>query len=80
MIVQQLIPIGILIIFIGIIILFVGFILSATKQKQTKTEGGFIFWVGPIPFGFATRKEIFYALLAASVILILAFLFFNRKF
>lgn len=78
--VEQLVPLGILIILIGIVILMVGFVLSAIKQKQTKAEGGFIFFLGPFPIlGGATRKEIFYALLAISLILIIIFLFLLKK-
>jgi len=79
-IMQQLVPIGIIIVFIGVIILTIGVVFSVIKQKQTKAEGGFVFFLGPFPIlGGATRREIFYALLAVSVILILAFLFISRK-
>lgn len=75
----QLVSIGILIIFIGIIILTIGVVLSAIRQEQTRTEGGLIFFIGPIPIlGWATRKEILYALIIISLVLLITILFLRK--
>lgn len=65
---EELIGIGMLIILAGFILILLGSILSVLKGK-TKTESGFIFWIGPIPIIGATSKNMFYALLLVSIIL-----------
>lgn len=77
---EQLISIGILIIFIGFMLVIAGSILSALKSKKTKVGGGGIIFIGPFPImGGATSKQIFYILLAVSIILIIIFLILGRK-
>jgi uncharacterized membrane protein len=76
---ENLIFIGILIIFIGIILLFAGIILAAMKSKGSKTEGGFIIWIGPFPIVGASSKEMFYALLLLSAIFIFFFLIIFKR-
>lgn len=76
--VEQLILIGFIVAIIGILLIIVGNILSTIKYKDkfSFAFGGFI---GPIPFGFANRKELLYLIIALSVILIIAFLILGRK-
>jgi uncharacterized membrane protein len=77
---EHFIFIGIMLTFIGIVLIVLGIILTMLKSKQVKTEGGFIFWIGPFPIvGGATSKEMFYILLMVSVILIALFLILSKK-
>lgn len=78
---EQLIGIGILLIFIGFIIVFVGTFLSATKQASTDSKtkvavGGFI---GPIPFGFGNDKNLVWFVTILSLVLFLFWLFFSFR-
>ncbi|MBI2542927.1 MAG: M48 family metalloprotease [Candidatus Aenigmarchaeota archaeon] len=75
---------GIAIILIGIVVLAIG-IFSQAKSGKAKVECGGIVFIGPVPIaGFATNKDMFYALMIVSAILIIAFLVWgetlkNRK-
>lgn len=65
---------------VGVLIVIISIIFSLIKHKQTKTDGGFIFFIGPFPvLGGATKKEIFYLLLIISIIFIFIFLVVFRK-
>ena len=76
---EQLVSIGLIIIIIGFAVFLSG-IFSQTKSGKAKVEGGGIIFIGPFPVGgFATNKQIFYLLLAVSVILIIAFLILGRN-
>jgi len=76
---EKLIFLGFAVIMLGFLLVLIGSILSVFKVGKTKTEGGFIFFIGPFPVvGGATSKEIFYVLLTVSVILIVLFLLFSR--
>ena len=73
---EQLIPIGMLIIFIGFLIVMIGSILTALKGRS-KTEGGFVFWIGPIPIIGATSKQMFYTVLLISLIFLFLLILLN---
>lgn len=73
---EQLISIGILVIFIGFLIVMIGSILIALKGRS-KTEGGFVFWVGPIPIIGATSKQMFYVVLFVSLIFLFVLILLN---
>lgn len=74
------VPLGAVIIIIGFVILLAG-IVSQVQSGKSKVEGGGVIFIGPIPvFGAATSKEVFYILIAVSVILIIAFLLLRRNF
>lgn len=76
---EELIPLGLIIIAVGFIILLAG-LFSQGKSGKVNVEGGGIVFIGPFPIGgFATNKQIFYILLAVSVILIITFLILGRK-
>lgn len=77
--VEQLISAGIIIVFIGLAILITGMVLSAMKSKDSKVEGGFIAFIGPIPIIGATSKNMFYAVIALSVIVLIIFLLINKR-
>ena len=76
---EQLISLGILLIFIGFIIVFFG-ILSGARDSTTATSktkvavGGFI---GPIPFGFGNDKNFVLFVTILSIALFLFWLFFS---
>ena len=56
---QNLIQIGMLIIFIGIIVLFIGTFFTAIKEKDNVKFSVFGLF-GFIPFGFSNDKRLFY--------------------
>ncbi|MBI2653198.1 DUF131 domain-containing protein [Candidatus Woesearchaeota archaeon] len=79
---EQLISLGILLIFIGFIIVFIGTFLLAAKQTSTSSKtkvavGGFI---GPIPFGFGNDKNFVWFITLLSLVLFLFWLFFGLRF
>ncbi|MEM5802588.1 MAG: DUF131 domain-containing protein [Candidatus Aenigmatarchaeota archaeon] len=74
--VEQLIPIGFIVVLIGIILIIGGIVSATKKDKVGFAFGGFI---GPIPFGFATRKELLYLIIAISIILAIVFLILARR-
>ena len=66
--------IGFALIFIGILLIIIGFFLiTFSSIKESKVEiavGGFI---GPIPFGFATSKELLILIIIISLIFFILF-------
>ncbi len=71
----NLIPIGMLVIFIGMLIIIIGAILGAKGRGETKVAfGGFI---GPIPFGFGTDKQMVYLVIALSAVVAIIFFVVN---
>ena len=73
---EQLIPIGIITIFIGFFLLLIGSIF--TLKGRTKTEGGFVVFLGPIPIVGASSKTMFYLMLILSIFLLIFSLFIIR--
>ena len=67
---QNLISLGIVIIFIGLIIVLIGALTSSHKGETKVAVGGF---VGFIPFGFANDKRMLYILLGFMGIALLIF-------
>ena len=75
---EQLISLGIIIIFIGFIIIFFG-ILKGSKETASKTRitvGGFI---GPIPFGFGNNKNFVRFAAVLSIVLFLILVLFDFR-
>lgn len=76
---EQIVSLGIVIIFIGFIIVFFG-MLKGAKEASAKTKvavGGFI---GPIPFGFGNDKNLVWFVTILSLALFLFWLFFSLRF
>lgn len=73
---ENLVTIGILVILIGFVLVLVGTVFQPTK---TKAGGGFIAFIGPIPIGWATSKNVFYILVALSLFALIIFLLINRR-
>ena len=65
---QQLILLGILIIFIGFIVVFIG---ALSQKAETKIAVGC--FIGFIPFGFANDKRLLWILLAFMGIILFFF-------
>lgn len=76
MVAENLIAIGFVVVLIGFILIILGSILQTTKGK---TEGGFIAFIGPIPIGWATSKNIFYILVILSLVVLIIFFILNRR-
>ena len=75
---ERLIPLGILVILIGVVLIAIGIISLAFRSKEVKSEGGFVFFLGPIPIVGATSKTMFYLMIALSFSLLILFLILNR--
>jgi len=75
---EQLMLIGVAVVFIGIFIIIIGSLMGAGDGKTGAkvAVGGFI---GPIPFGFANDKPLLYVVMAAAVILFVVSLMFSQK-
>jgi uncharacterized membrane protein len=74
---MELVLIGMLTILLGIALVIIGSIL--TVKPKIKAEGGFIFWIGPIPLIGATNKRMFYAVIAITAIFLVFLLILSRK-
>lgn len=68
---QNLISLGVLIVFFGIILIFIG-ALSGAKSGETKVA--FVGLIGPIPFGFGNDKRLVFIGLGITVALALFWL------
>jgi len=75
---EQLIPTGILVIIIGFILVITGSVLMALKSKA-KAEWAFGGFIGPLPFGWATKEEWLRIIIILSIIFLILFLLINRK-
>ena len=71
---QDLVGIGMLLIFIGIIIVFLGMMQNAKEGKAKFAVGGFI---GFIPFGFGNDRNLVRFAAIVSLALFLAWVFFS---
>ena len=70
---EQLVGLGVLMIFIGFVLVFFGSLGS--KDSKTKVAvGGFI---GFIPFGFGNDKKLVWTVTIVSFVMFLIFLFFR---
>lgn len=67
---QNLISIGIIVIFIGILLVVIGSLISG-KGESKWAVGGFI---GPIPFGIFNDARMMWAVAGISIILLIFFL------
>jgi uncharacterized membrane protein len=76
---EQLIPIGFLMIFLGILVIFIGIILSASKTKEARVEWGFGGFIGPLPFGFASREEMLKFIIIVSLVFLILFFILQKK-
>ncbi len=75
---EQLINLGIIVIFVGFIIVFIG-MLQAAKEPSSKTKvavGGFI---GLIPFGFGNDKNMVWFVAILSFVLLVIWIIFRIK-
>lgn len=67
--------------FIGIALIFLGIfltVISALISGKGKVEYGFGGFIGPIPFGWASNREMLYIIIAISLIMIILFLFYQK--
>jgi len=71
----DLITLGVFVIIVGFVLSLIG-VLSQAKGKA-KVEGGGVFFIGPIPIGFASSERAFYVLLGISVVFMILFIILN---
>jgi len=67
---ENLIIIGIVLLFVGIIFILVGSISSSKNVKF-----GFGGFIGPIPFGFANDPRLLWIIIIITIILLIIFVF-----
>jgi uncharacterized membrane protein len=74
---EQLVTIGIVVVFAGIALIIIGSLLGAGKGEAKVAVGGFI---GPIPWGFANDKPLLYAVIAiAMVVFVISIIMATQK-
>ncbi len=73
---QNLIPIGILLIFLGFILIFIGSLASAKTGESKVSVVGLI---GPFPFGFGTDKRLFIVTLVIAVVLMVIWFILTKR-
>lgn len=71
---EQLVPIGIALVFIGFILIAVG----SVSQSKGDVHVGFGGFIGPIPFGWATSKPMLCAVI--GIVFVMAVLWALRVF
>ncbi|RLJ09584.1 MAG: TIGR00304 family protein [Candidatus Aenigmatarchaeota archaeon] len=71
---ERIIILGVLVIFIGMFLIIAGSLVG----KQGRVEWGIGGFIGPIPFGFATNKNMLYGIVAVSLIMLAVYLLFLK--
>ena len=80
MVLNKIISIGIVLLFIGIILIFIGSLISATKSEKSNVKSAGIVFIGPLPFGWASDKGMFYTLIAITILILIIYFFLLRRF
>lgn len=76
---MKLVELGIIMVFVGVLLLFLGSFTQIKKGEQGAVRGAGGIFIGPFPlFGFASDKQMFYALIALVSVLTILFLIFGR--
>lgn len=76
---EQLVMLGVIVIFIGVAIVIIGSLLGAGGDGKGGAKiavGGFI---GPIPFGFANDKPLLYVVIAVAIIMVVLSVILSQK-
>ena len=73
---EYLIVFGIILIYVGLFTVFLGILKGAKETKVNAAVGGFI---GPIPFGFGTDKNLVWFVTILSIVLFLVWIFFSFR-
>jgi uncharacterized protein (TIGR00304 family) len=72
MTIENLIPLGILVIIIGFILVIIG---ALSQTRKGKSEFAFVGFIGPIPIGFGSNKNILILTTVVALILFLIIIF-----
>ena len=75
---QNLLMLGIILIFIGIFFIIVSNLIG--EKGKTEVKGAVVGFIGPIPFGFGSNKDIVCFSLTISIIIIALLLIMSRIF
>jgi uncharacterized membrane protein len=76
---MKLMKIAIILIVLGFALLIIS-LTSLDKEGKVQTKSCFVGFIGPIPIGFGTDKQMLYiALTIGIVIAVLSYLFFLKK-
>lgn len=77
---EKLVTIGSVAVIAGILLIIIGSLAQQGKgSKKTEIKSAGIVFIGPIPFGWASDKQTFYALLMISIAVFLFLIVFLRK-
>lgn len=72
---QHLVSGGIILILIGFVLVFIGSLVGAQGRGEARWGvGGFI---GPLPFGFASEKNMLYVVIGLSLAILILFVLLN---
>ena len=77
MVIERLMPLGIILIFIGMIFLFIAGFYQAYKGSNDIKSAGIIF-IGPFPIGWASDKRMFYVLIGFVIFVSILWIIFRR--
>ena len=78
MVSEYLIPTGIVVILIGFMLLIVATLIVVFRSEKNLAQGGFVFFIGPIPIVGATNQTMFFALVALTLMMMFVFLISRR--
>jgi len=71
---EYLTQIGFIVIVVGVILVILG---SSFSKNKTRVEWAFGGFIGPIPFGFASREDWLKIIIVISVIFLFLFILLN---
>jgi len=74
---EQLVLIGIVMVFVGIVFIIIGSVMAALKSKQMKTESGGVILIGPFPIVWGSNKNMAILAVVITIIFLLLFVLLN---
>lgn len=80
MVINKIITIGLIFLFLGFILVLIGSLFSAIKPEKTNVKSAGILFIGPFPIGWASDKGMFYTLIAITILMLILYFLFFRKF
>ena len=75
---EQLLIIGVIVLFIGIALIVSGGLISSLKSEKTNIRSAGIIFIGPFPIGWASDKRMFYILIGLVTLVFLLWIIFSR--
>ncbi|MCD6487721.1 MAG: DUF131 domain-containing protein [Desulfurococcales archaeon] len=69
--------IGLILMIIGIVMMAIGIMLLLTSHKESRTEGGAVILIGPIPIILASNKKIAIILAIIAIVILIYLLYYQ---